>query len=87
MLTAIDADVIKTYVELGSGHRHHRGMAYDPKRDRGLRAIDAGHLFAAEHHAHRHPQNAYLRGYTYDFIEMFAPSLTRKVLDNAMAHA
>ncbi len=86
-LTAIDADVIKTYVELGLGVGIVAYMAFDPERDRGLRAIDASHLFepSTTHMGIR--KNTYLRGYMYDFIEMFAPSLTRKVLDNAMAHA
>jgi LysR family cys regulon transcriptional activator len=46
VLTAIDADVIKTYVELGLGIGIIAAMAYDEKRDRGgLKAIDAGVLF------------------------------------------
>jgi LysR family cys regulon transcriptional activator len=86
-LTAIDADVIKTYVELGLGVGIVAYMAFDPERDRGLRAIDASHLFepSTTHMGIR--KNTYLRGYMYDFIEMFAPRLTRKVVDNAMAHA
>jgi len=62
-------------------------MAFDPERDRGLRAIDASHLFepSTTHMGIR--KNTYLRGYMYDFIEMFAPRLTRKVVDNAMTHA
>jgi len=86
-LTAIDADVIKTYVELGLGVGIVAYMAFDPERDRGLRAIDASHLFepSTTHMGIR--KNTYLRGYMYDFIEMFAPSLTRKVVDHAMAHA
>src|SRR5204863_2601649 len=45
LLEAIDADVIKTYVELGMGVGIIAGMAYDAERDRGLRAISVGHLF------------------------------------------
>ena len=86
-LTAIDADVIKTYVELGLGVGIVAYMAFNPERDRGLRAIDASHLFepSTTHMGIR--KNTYLRGYMYDFVEMFAPSLTRKVLDGAMAKA
>jgi LysR family cys regulon transcriptional activator len=29
-------------------------------------------------------KNEYLRGYTYDFIELFAPHLTREVVAKAM---
>jgi LysR family cys regulon transcriptional activator len=45
VLEAIDADVIKTYVELGMGVGIIAGIAFDAERDRGLRAIPAGHLF------------------------------------------
>ena len=77
-LTAIDADVIKTYVELGLGVGIVAYMAFDPERDRGLRAIDASHLFepSTTHMGIR--KNTYLRGYMYDFIEMFAPSSRAK---------
>ena len=45
VLEAIDADVIKTYVELGMGIGIIAGMAFDAERDKGLRAIPVGHLF------------------------------------------
>ena len=47
VLTAIDADVIKTYVELGLGVGILAQMAFEPKRDKHLRAIDASRLFEA----------------------------------------
>jgi len=84
VLTAIDADVIKTYVELGLGIGIVAMMAYDPKRDTHLRAMDASHLFEPSTTRIGIRKNSYLRGYTYDFIEMFAPHLTRKVVDDAM---
>ncbi len=84
VLTAIDADVIKTYVELGMGIGIVAMMAYDPKRDSHLRAIDASHLFEPSTTRIGIRKNSYLRGYTYDFIEMFAPHLTREVVDAAM---
>jgi LysR family cys regulon transcriptional activator len=84
VLTAIDADVIKTYVELGLGIGIVAMMAYDPKRDTHLRAIDASHLFEPSTTRIGILKNSYLRGYTYEFIEMFAPHLTRKVVDDAM---
>ena len=59
-------------------------MAYDPKRDTHLRAIDASHLFEPSTTRIGIRKNSYLRGYTYEFIEMFAPHLTRKVVDAAM---
>ncbi|MEO8166347.1 MAG: LysR substrate-binding domain-containing protein, partial [Betaproteobacteria bacterium] len=84
VLTAIDADVIKTYVELGMGVGIVAMMAYDPKRDTHVRAIDASHLFEPSTTRIGIRKNSYLRGYTYDFIEMFAPHLNRQVVDDAM---
>lgn len=83
-LTAIDADVIKTYVELGLGIGILAEIAFIPERDRHLRKITATHLFKANttHIAIR--KNEYLRGYTYGFINLFAPHLTRDVVAKAM---
>jgi LysR family transcriptional regulator, cys regulon transcriptional activator len=87
VLTAIDADVIKTYVELGLGIGIIAQMAFDPKRDRGLHAIDASHLFEPNTTRIGIRRGTYLRAFVYDFIEMFAPHLTRPVVDAAMAAA
>jgi LysR family cys regulon transcriptional activator len=84
VLTAIDADVIKTYVELGLGVGIIAHMAYDPKRDTGLRAIDASHLFEPSTTRIGIRRGSYLRGFVYDFIEMFAPHLTRDVVEAAI---
>ncbi|BBJ00103.1 CysB family transcriptional regulator [Ferrigenium kumadai] len=83
-LTAIDADVIKTYVELGLGIGILAEIAFIPERDRHLRKLDAKHLFKANTTRIAIRKNEYLRGYTYDFIELFAPHLTRDVVAKAM---
>jgi LysR family cys regulon transcriptional activator len=83
-LTAIDADVIKTYVELGLGVGIVAQMAFIPDRDRHLRMIDAGHLFEASTTRVAIRQNQYLRGFAYHFIELFAPHLTRDVVAQAL---
>ncbi|MCR4304717.1 MAG: HTH-type transcriptional regulator CysB [Gallionella sp.] len=83
-LTAIDADVIKTYVELGLGIGILAKMAFIPERDKHLRMMDAGHLFKPSTTRIAIRRNEYLRGYTYDFIELFAPHLTREVVAKAM---
>lgn len=83
-LTAIDADVIKTYVELGLGVGILAELAFIPERDRHLRKIEAGHLFKPNTTRLAIRKNEYLRGYTYDFIELFAPHLTRDVVEKAM---
>ena len=85
VLSAMDADVIKTYVELGMGVGIVASMAYDDDRDRNLRAIDAGHLFAVNLTRLAIRRGSFLRGYVYSFIEAFAPPLTRQVVEQAMA--
>jgi len=84
VLTAIDADVIKTYVELGLGIGIVAHMAFIPERDRHIRMIEAGHLFQPSTTRVAIRKNEYLRGYTYDFIELFAPHLTRQVVADAL---
>ncbi len=79
VLTAIDADVIKTYVELGLGVGIVAQMAFDPARDTGLRSIDASHLFESSNTRIGIRRGKYLRAYTLDFIQMFAPHLTPEV--------
>ena len=81
VLTAIDSDVIKTYVALGLGIGILAKMAFDPARDHDLRALDASHLFESSTTRIGIPRHAYLRAYVYDFIEMFAPQLSRKVVE------
>jgi LysR family cys regulon transcriptional activator len=84
VLTAIDSDVIKTYVALGLGIGILAQMAFDASSDTNLRALDASHLFESSTTRIGIPRNAYVRGYVYDFIEMFAPHLARKVVDAAV---
>ena len=85
VLTAIDSDVIKTYVELGLGIGILAKMAYDPNRDSHLVMLDAGHLFEPSMTRIGIRRGAYLRGYAYAFIELFAPHLDRRTVDAAMA--
>jgi LysR family transcriptional regulator, cys regulon transcriptional activator len=84
LLEAIDADVIKTYVELGMGVGIIAGVAFDAERDRNLRAIGVGHLFGRNVSHMAVKQGAYLRSYVYTFIELLSPVLTRKMVDKAM---
>jgi len=84
VLTALDADVIKTYVELGLGIGIVAQMAFDPNRDKHLRSIDAGHLFESSTTRIGIRKNSYLRGYVLDFIKMFSPQLNRITVKKAM---
>jgi len=85
LLEAIDADVIKTYVELGMGVGIMAGMAFNAERDKGLQAIPAGHLFGTNVSRLALKQGAYLRSYVYSFVELLAPALNRKMIEKAMS--
>jgi LysR family transcriptional regulator, cys regulon transcriptional activator len=84
VLSAMDADVIKTYVELGMGVGIIAAIAYDEQRDAPLRAIDARHLFASNMTRLAVRRGNFLRGYVYAFIRTFASPLTREVVDQAL---
>ncbi len=84
VLTALDSDVITTSVELGLGVGILAKMAFDPKRDSDLRAIDASHLFESSTTRLGVKRGAYLRRYAYEFIEIFAPQLPRSIVEPAV---
>lgn len=87
VLSAMDADVIKTYVELGMGVGIVASIAFDAERDRTLRALDARHLFEINLTRLAIRRGTWLRGYVYAFIEAFAPTLTRAAVERALAGA
>lgn len=84
VLTALDADVIKTYVSLGLGLGIISGLAFDAQRDTGLVAMDASHLFESNTTRLALRRGTYLRRYDYDLIAGFAPHLSRHVVEMAM---
>lgn len=84
VLTATDADVIKTYVRLGLGIGIMANMAYEPEVDSDLVKLDASHLVESSTTRIGFRRNTRLRGYMYAFIETFAPHLTREVVDAAL---
>ena len=85
MLTALDSDVIKTYVELGMGVGIIAQMAYDPARDTAFEKLDADHLFAPVDHPPRRCATACsCAAYVYDFITLFAPRYDRAAIDAAL---
>lgn len=87
VISALDSDVIKTYVELGLGVGILASMSFNPQRDTGLVLLDASTLFKsnttqiAVRHGH------YLRGYAYRFIELCSARLTEKVVRETLALA
>jgi len=84
VLTAIDADVIKTYVSLGLGVGLLAKMAYDPERDANLAMIDVSHLFEDSTTYVGVRKDAFLRGYMYGFIELIAPQFNRAAVNSAL---
>jgi LysR family cys regulon transcriptional activator len=85
VLSAMDADVIKTYVELGMGIGIIAAIACDEERDLRLKVLDARHLFATNMTRLAVRRGSFLRGFVYDFIQAFAPPLTREQVNKAMA--
>ena len=87
VVSALDADIIKTYVELGVGIGILASMAFDAERDRGLRRLDASHLFPANTTCIAVRRGHYLRGYAYRFIELCSPALTESAIRAAVTPA
>jgi LysR family transcriptional regulator, cys regulon transcriptional activator len=75
MLTAIDADVIKTYVELDLGVGLIAEMAYDKNKDTVLESRDVSHLFPTSTTFIGIRKDTFVRGFAYDFIKMFTPHM------------
>jgi LysR family cys regulon transcriptional activator len=80
VLTAVDSDVIKTYVELGLGIGIIAEMAFDPARDTALATLAAGHLFSSNTTRLAIRRTAWLRRFDFAFIELFAPRLSENIV-------
>ena len=85
VVTAADADVIKTYVRLGVGIGIVASMAWDAVKDADLVAVDISHLFDFSTTRIGFRRGAVLRGYMLDFIAMFAPHLHPALIRDAIA--
>jgi LysR family cys regulon transcriptional activator len=85
VMAALDADVIKSYVELGLGIGIIASMAFNPTKDAGLKLISGEHLFAQNTTRIAVRRGHYLRGYAYRFIEYCAPDLQEPLVKAAMA--
>ncbi len=83
-LTARDSDVVKTYVRLGLGVGIIAGMALDPREDQDLISIEAAHLFPVHTTWIGFLRDGLLRQYMYDFLQILAPHLTRRVVERAV---
>lgn len=85
VLAAMDADVIKTYVELGIGVGIIASVAFDEQRDSHLVALDARPLFALNTTRVALKRGAFQRSYVHAFIQTFAPTLTPALIERALA--
>jgi len=74
-LSALDSDVIKSYVSLGLGVGIISQRAYREGKDEGLVALDSSHLFPTQTTRLAYRRGAYLRGYMVEFIRLFAPNV------------
>ena len=84
VFTAADADVIKTYVRMGMGIGIVAEMAHNQETDPDLVALDASHLFEQSVTKIGFRRGTFLRGFMYDFIEMFAPHLNKDLVQEAV---
>ena len=80
-LTALDSDVIKSYVALGLGVGIISSRAFRKGKEDGLVALDCEHLFPAQTTRLAIRRGAYLRGYTVEFIRLLAPHVRREDLE------
>jgi LysR family transcriptional regulator, cys regulon transcriptional activator len=83
VMSALDADVIKTYVELGLGVGIMASVAFNPGRDTQLQMVNAQHLFPENVTNIAVRKGHYLRGYAYRFIELCSPGLDEQAVRNA----
>ena len=86
-LSARDSDVIKTYVRLGLGVGIVAGVAIDDRADADLVSMDAMNLFPRHATWIGFMRGGLLRTYMYDFLQLLAPHLTRKLVERAAATA
>ena len=87
VLTALDSDVIKSYVSLGLGVGIISSRAFRKGKEEGLVALDCDHLFPAQTTRLAYRQGAYLRGYAVEFIRLFAPHVRAADLKQLAAAA
>ena len=83
-IAALDADVIKAYVELELGVGIMASMAFDSERDTGLRLLDCAHLFAGNTSSLAVRRGRFLRDFVFRFIELCSPQLSEKTVRAAL---
>ncbi|HEY3486873.1 MAG TPA: CysB family HTH-type transcriptional regulator [Gammaproteobacteria bacterium] len=87
VISALDADVIKSYVELGIGIGIIASMAFNATKDSGLRLLDCSHLFDQNRTRLAVRRGHYLRRFAYHFIELCSPELSEQVVKTGVETA
>jgi DNA-binding transcriptional LysR family regulator len=75
VLSALDSDVIKSYVSLGMGVGIISEKAFRRGKDEGLVALDSAHLFPTQTTRIAFKRGTYLRGFMVEFLQLVAPRL------------
>ena len=83
VMSAVDADVIKTYVELGLGVGIVASVAVN-KRDQALAVIPVEHLFEINTTWIAVRRGHYLRGFAFRFIELCSADLTEDTVRRSL---
>ncbi|MDP2284669.1 MAG: LysR substrate-binding domain-containing protein, partial [Pseudohongiella sp.] len=86
VLSALDADVIKSYVMLGMGIGIVASVSVDEQRDPGIRKLDCSHLFAENTSRIAVHKGHLLRRFAYQFIEMCSAELTEETVKAESTH-
>jgi len=84
VMSALDADVIKTYVQVGLGVGIIAAMAFEPQRDQGLQLLGADHLFRANTTRIALKRGHYLRGFAYRFLQECGGELSEERVRQAL---
>lgn len=87
VMSALDADVIKTYVELGLGIGIIASMAYQADRDQKLSELNVTSLFEENTTRIALRKGSFLRGFAYEFIELCSPELDEEKIKFALKPA
>jgi LysR family cys regulon transcriptional activator len=85
VMSALDADVIKTYVELGMGIGIMASMAFNPAKDVDLQLLGCGDLFGENTTYIALRRGHYLRSFAYRFIELCSSRLDEQTVRAGLA--
>ncbi len=84
VMSALDADVIKTYVEIGLGIGIIASMAYQPERDTKLTTLNTQNLFDSNTTQIALRRGYFLRSFAYQFLELCSPQLNEAKIRSAL---